>query len=305
MGVHGVAVLGFMGEAHKLSNAERRTVLRASVEAAAGRVPVWVGIRGLGTAGCIEQVQEAEADGASAVFVAPVPPQSEMALERHFREVAESTSLPMAIHDFPESFGITISVDMVARLVASGHVPYIKAEDPPVITKQRRLLAATGGNIGIFGGLGGQWAFEELDAGAVGVMTGFAFPEVLLEIYDLMQAGDRVAAGGVFDRMLPLARFEFQPGIGVALRKHVYHRRGIIASDLVRQPTTPIDASVLADFAAVARRVGLSLDEAGWAGRPARRSEPAGFDTAETMDGDAATGAPTNEEGSTRRPGIA
>ncbi len=263
-GVHGVAVLGFMGEAHKLSNAERRSVLRASVEGAAGRVPVWVGIRALGTAGCIEQVQEAERDGASAVFVAPVPPQSEASLERHFREVAESTSLPLAIHDYPESFGMTIPVGVVARLAASGHVPYIKAEDPPVIPRQRALLAATEGRIGIFGGLGGQWVFEELDAGAVGVMTGFAFPEILLEIYDLMQAGDREAAGRVFDRMLPLARFEFQPGIGVALRKHVYHRRGIIATEVVRHPSTPVDASILADFGAVAARVGLSLDQAGW-----------------------------------------
>ncbi len=267
-GVHGVAVLGFMGEAHKLSNAERRTVLRASVDASAGRIPVWVGIRGLGTAGCIEQVQEAEVDGASAVFVAPVPPQGEAALERHFREVAESTSLPMAIHDYPESFGITIPVAVVARLAARGPVPYIKAEDPPVIPKQRALLAATDGRIGIFGGLGGQWVFEELDAGAVGVMTGFAFPEVLIEIYDLMQAGNREAAGRVFDRMLPLARFEFQPGVGVALRKHVYQRRGIIASDHVRHPTTPVNPSVLADFQAVAERVGLSLDQAGWVDSP-------------------------------------
>jgi 4-hydroxy-tetrahydrodipicolinate synthase len=269
-GIDGVAVLGFMGEAHKLSNAERRAVLRASVEAAAGRVPVWVGIRGLGTAGCIEQVQEAEVDGASAVFVAPVPPQSEVSLERHFREVASSTSLPMAIHDYPESFGITISVGVVARLAASGHVPYIKAEDPPVIPKQRAILAATEGRIGVFGGLGGQWVFEELDAGAVGVMTGFAFPEVLVEIYTLMQAGDRVAASRVFDRMLPLARFEFQPGIGVALRKHVYQRRGIIATELVRHPTTPVDEAVLADFQAVAERVGLSLDRAGWIDPPVR-----------------------------------
>lgn len=268
LGVHGVAVLGFMGEAHKLSNAERRAVIRACVEGAAGRVPVWVGIRSLGTAGCIEQVQEAEHDGASAVFVAPVPPQNEASIERHFREVAESTCLPLAIHDYPESFGMTIPVGVVARLVASGHVPYIKAEDPPVIAKQRALLAATNGHIGIFGGLGGQWVFEELDAGAVGVMTGFAFPDVLLQVYDLMQAGEREAAGRVFDRVLPLVRYEFQPGIGVALRKHVYQRRGIIATAVVRHPSSPVDAGILADFEAVADRVGLSLDHAGWVSPP-------------------------------------
>lgn len=262
-GVHGVAVLGFMGEAHKLSNAERRAVLRASVEAAAGRIPVWVGIRALGTAGCIEQAQEAEADGASAVFVAPVAPASEAALERHYREVAASTSLPLAIHDYPESFGIEIPVPVIARLAASGHAPYIKAETPPVIARMRALLSATEGRIGVFGGLGGQWVFEELDAGAVGIMTGFAFPEVLVEIYRLMQAGDRAGAARLFDRTLPLARFEFQPGIGIALRKHIYRRRGVIATDLVRPPTVPVDAATLADLESVAERVGLPLHRVG------------------------------------------
>jgi len=267
-GVQGIAVLGFMGEAHKLKAAERREVLRAAVERAAGRLHVWVGIRGLGTAACVEQAQEAEALGASAVFVAPIPPQSDAALERHFREVAASTSLPMALHDYPASFGVSLSVDLIARLARDGVAPYVKAEDPPVIVKQRRVLAAAGGRIGVFGGLGGAWLFEELEAGAAGVMTGLAFPEVLVEIVARFAAGDRAGAAAVFDRALPLIRYEFQPGIGVALRKHVYRRRGVFASEHVRAPAPAVDAATLADFEAVVERCGLRIDTPGWTRPP-------------------------------------
>ena len=267
-GVQGIAILGFMGESHKLMGAERRAVLTAAAEAAAGRLPIWVGVRGLGTAACIEQVQEAEALGASAVFVAPIAPQSDAALERHFRAVAASTALPMALHDYPESFGIQLGVDLIGRLARDGVAPYLKAEDPPVIDKQRRVLAAAGGRLGVFGGLGGAWLYEELEAGAAGVMTGLAFPEILVEIVARFAAGDRVGSAAVFDRALPLIRYEFQPGIGVALRKHVYRRRGIFTSEHVRPPAPAVDAATLAGFEAVVERCGLRIDAPGWARPP-------------------------------------
>ena len=274
-GVQGIAVLGFMGESHKLMASERREVLRAAVERSAGRLPIWVGVRGLGTAACVEQVQEAEALGASAVFVAPIPPQSDAALERHFREVAASTSLPMALHDYPASFGISLGVDLIGRLARDGVAPYLKAEDPPVIVKQRRVLAAADGRIGVFGGLGGAWLYEELEAGAAGVMTGLAFPEVLVEIVARFAAGDRAGAAAVFDRALPVIRYEFQPGIGVALRKHVYRRRGIFASEHVRAPATPVDEATLAGFEAVVERCGLRIDAPGWTRPPVEGPVPA------------------------------
>lgn len=274
-GVQGIAVLGFMGESHKLMGAERRAVLETAVSQSAGRLPIWVGVRGLGTASCIEQVQEAEALGASAVFVAPIAPQSDAALERHFRAVATSTSLPMALHDYPESFGITLSVDLITKLALAGVAPYIKAEDPPVISKQRKMLAATDGRIGVFGGLGGAWLYEELEAGAAGVMTGLAFPELLLEIVSRFAAGDRAGAAAVFDRVLPLIRYEFQPGIGVALRKHVFRRRGIFTSEHVRAPAPPVDRDTLLGFEAVVERCGLSIDTPGWVQSPVTTPIPA------------------------------
>ena len=242
---------------------------------AAGRLTIWVGIRGLGTAACVEQAQEAEALGADAIFVAPIPPQSDAALERHFREVAASTSLPMALHDYPASFGVSLSVDLIGRLARDGVAPYIKAEDPPVIGKQRRVLAAADGRIGVFGGLGGAWLYEELEAGAAGVMTGLAFPEVLVEIVARFAAGDRAGAAAVFDRALPRH----------PLRVPARHRRGAAQARVPpprrlrrrarRAPAAPVDAATLAGFEAVVERCGLRIDAPGWARPPVEAPVPA------------------------------
>jgi 4-hydroxy-tetrahydrodipicolinate synthase len=261
-GVDGVAILGFMGESHKLTGAERRDVISTAVARAAGRIIVWVGVRAFGTAGTIEQVQEAESHGADAVFVAPIAPGTPAVLERHYREVAAATTLPVAIHDYPSEFGIVIPADLIARLANDGVTPYLKAEDPPVLVKQRRVLAGAPGRIGIFGGLGGMWVFEELENGAAGVMTGLAFPEVLVDIYRRHTAGDVAGAAEVFDRVLPLIRYEFQPGIGVALRKHVFVRRGVFTTATVRAPHPSVDDATLREFETVARRVGLDVARA-------------------------------------------
>jgi 4-hydroxy-tetrahydrodipicolinate synthase len=257
--VDGVALLGFMGEAHKMTTEERGQVVDRVASTADGRLIVWVGVRALGTAGAVEQVLQAEALGADAVFVAPLPSGSELDQERHFREVAASTHLPIAIHDYPAEFGVRLSASLIARLANDGVAPYVKAEDPPVLVKQRRLLADTNGAIGVFGGLGGQWAFEELVNGAAGIMTGLAFPEVLVGIYKRLEAGDVDGARELFDGTLPLIRYEFQPGIGVGLRKHVLVRRGVFSSAYVRPPGQTPDDATLAEFESVARRVGIDI----------------------------------------------
>ncbi len=258
-GVHGVAILGFLGEAHKLSEAERATVVRTVVERAGSDLGVWVGVRALGTAGCVEQAVAAEKAGASAVFVAPVPPQNDDALYRHFRTVAEAISIPVVLHDYPASFGLTLSVDLIARLAREGHAPYIKAEDPPVLQKMTKVLQQSGGTIGVFGGLGGTYFLEELQRGAVGIMTGLAYPEVLLAIYERFRAGDEKGATEAFDRFIPYIRYEFQPGIGLAYRKQIYHRRGIFSTTHVRAPGMQIDDASRDELEAILERVGLPL----------------------------------------------
>lgn len=263
-GVNGLAILGFMGEAHKLTMAERRQVIEIVMDQVAGRIPVWVGVRAFGTTGCVEQAQEAEQLGAHGVFVAPISVQNDRVLFEHYRTVAESIGIPVAIHDFPQAFGTVVSADVVARLVNEvDGVRYIKLEEPPVGPKITKLMEATEGKIGIFGGLGGTFFIEELQRGAVGTMTGFSFPEVLVRIYEQFSRGDEAGAIATFDRYCPLLRYEFQPGLGLAFRKYVYHKRGIIDSAYVRPPAAVMSEVDERELTAVVERVGLSLRQEG------------------------------------------
>lgn len=259
-GVHGVAILGFLGEAHKLTTEERRTVVDSVVAQAAGRIPVWVGVRAFGTAGAVEQARDAQERGAAAVFVAPIAPQNDDALFDHYRTVAEAVDVPVIVHDYPASFGITLSPDLLGRLAREGHAPYVKLEDPPVLDKLTRVVDAADGTIAVFGGLGGEYFLEELERGAAGIMTGFAFPEVLVRIFEQFDAGDRDAAVQTFYRYIGLIRYEFQPGVGLALRKYAYWKRGVFTSARVRPPGAGLDARTADEFARTVARVGLSLD---------------------------------------------
>jgi 4-hydroxy-tetrahydrodipicolinate synthase len=258
-GVTGLAILGFLGEAHKLSNAERTRVIETFVRCADHRVPVWVGVRALGIAGAIEQAKQAEALGAAAVFAAPLDGASDALLFEYYRQLAAALTIPVVIHDFPDSFGTEITAEVVARLGREGGVHMIKMEEPPVTPKISHILDLAQGSVKVFGGLGGVYFLEELQRGAVGTMTGFAFPEILVAIYDHFAAGDAAAAAAIFDRYCPLIRYEFQPKIGLALRKYVYRQRGAIRSASIRAPGARIDARTERELEAVVERVGLSV----------------------------------------------
>lgn len=260
VGVQGIAILGFLGEAHKLSETERREVIETVVDQAKGRLKVLVGVRALGTAGAIEQAREAKELGADAVFAAPLSVQSDAALYEYYKELAEKSDIPVMIHDFPESFGTILSPALISRL--ANEVPGIvgiKLEEPPVLVKISTVLDAAP-QLAVLGGLGGKYFLEELQRGAVGIMTGFAYPEVLLEIWQRYASGDHDGAAEVFDRYCPLIRYEFQPKIGLAFRKHVYKARGVFESDHIRSPGMKLDDRSAGELEAIIKRVGLTLD---------------------------------------------
>jgi 4-hydroxy-tetrahydrodipicolinate synthase len=122
----------------------------------------------------------------------------------------------------------------------------IKLEDPPTPFKTSRILDQLKNEdvkVRIFGGLGGVFLLEELLAGATGAMTGFAFPEILVRIVSLFNAKKVDEAADLFYRTVPLMRFEFQEGIGMAIRKEVLHRRGALASPATRPPAAGLDAA--------------------------------------------------------------
>ena len=258
-GVNGVTALGVTGEVARLDDAERVRVLEIVLDQVAGRIGVVAGTSADGTRTCIQYSRHAKAAGATAVMVSPprMPKLNSEAVVRHYIALAEAVDVEIVVQDYPPISGYTMEPALLARVAREiPRARTIKLEDPPTPFKTSRILEqAAGMEVRIFGGLGGVFLLEELMAGATGAMTGFAFPEVLVKIVAQYQAGDIDSAADVFYRAVPLMRFEFQEGIGMAIRKEVLRRRGALTSAATRAPGAGLDATTLAALDRVMARV--------------------------------------------------
>jgi len=257
-GVDGLTVLGVMGEANALSDAERRAVLDAVQEAATGRVPIAVGCTASSARGVVALAQEARERGASAVMVSPPTLMSNIDLLPDFyARIAKEGGLPLIIQDHPASSGVNMPVSVILRSAEASGATTIKLEDPPTPPKITRLLAARP-DLQVFGGLGGVSALGEMSRGGCGTMTGFAFPEVLRAVRIAIEAGDTRAAGLIFDRYLPLIQFEGQPVVGLAIRKEILRRRGALATNVTRGFSPSIDKITNAELDDLLDRLGIT-----------------------------------------------
>ncbi len=245
-GVQGLAILGVMGEAQKLNDAERVEVIKAFRAALPEQLGLVVGVRAAGTDPAVDQARTARDLGADALLVGPPPIQNDATIFTYYRRVAEAVDAPLVIHDYPASTGVLISAELIAKLHREVKgIQYIKLEEPPTGPKMDRVRELAGNTLGVFGALGGMFAFEELDRGALGIMTGFAYPELLVDLYQRYRKGDVTGAATLFYDILPLIRFEFQTGLGVSLRKHILVQRGIIRTATIRHPGAQADAKTL------------------------------------------------------------
>ncbi|NUU60354.1 dihydrodipicolinate synthase family protein [Paenibacillus agri] len=260
-GVHGMTILGIMGEAHKLSESERYRVMDIVLHQTNGRVPVIVGCSAPGSELAGELAKRAEEAGAAAVMVAPPANlNNEDMLLRYFANVAEKISIPIVLQDEPVTTGVRLSAPFIAKLAECvPQIKYVKLEEAPTTIKITSILKQA--NLRIFGGLGGMYFYEELERGAVGIMTGFAYPEILVETYNLFIAGKKQEARAYFYRYLPLIRFEAQLGIGgVTIRKETFKLRQAIASSHVRFPGAAIDPQTMQELQEIIAFLGLELE---------------------------------------------
>ncbi len=260
-GVHGLTVLGIMGEAHKLSDAERRLVMERYVSAVGGGVPVVVGCSAMATRVTVERAREAEEAGSAAVMVAPPNNVGNLDLVfEHYRRVAEAVSVPVVVQDEPVNTGVVMPAAFIARVVNEiEECRYVKLEEAPTTIKITSLLKDIRTEVGIFGGLGGMYFYEELARGAIGIMTGFAYPEILVRTYELFSGGREREAREYFFRYLPLIRFEAQLGVGgVGIRKEVFRMRGAISSSHVRFPAPSLDDETLRELRELVEFLGLA-----------------------------------------------
>ena len=259
-GCTGMVCLGVTGEAARLTDRERYQVAENVIDHAQ-RLPVTVGTTAGSTAAAIERSKEAQGLGASAVMVSPptMGKPNPDAVFAHYSKLADAIEIPIVVQDYPSTSGVHMSPEFIARI--SDGIPaaqYLKLEDPPTPPKISAIRKLVGENMPIFGGLGGVFLLEELRRGSAGAMTGFAYPEVLVDICKQMAKGDKDAAETIFNRCLPLMLFEFQEGIGVGIRKYALHSRGLIENSTVRHPGPNPNDETKAEFHRLQKAAGLA-----------------------------------------------
>lgn len=259
-GAYGLTILGVLGEAAKLSVEERRQVVDVVIETVAGRVPVVVGVSHPQTETVIALSQAAFAAGAAGVMIAPprMEHPTDEAVMALYSEIASSITQPIVVQDFPPVNGVIMSPDLLAALAEQiPNIRHLKLEDPPLMQKISAIRQRTD-KYQIFGGLGGMFLLEELQRGAAGTMTGFAFTEILVAVFQAHQQGRTAQAEAIFDRYLPLIRYENQPVINLTIRKELLRRRGAIANAALREPFAPIDPGTHEEIDWILRRVGIT-----------------------------------------------
>jgi len=236
------------------------------------RIPVIVGVSSPGLAAMRELALRSIDAGADGVMVAPTPGlRSDDQIFAYFENVAETLgpTLRFALQDHPVSTGVTMPASVVLRIVKS--IPscvMVKHEEGPGLNKLSAYRAATErGDVRRFsiltGNGGGLFLPEELSRGADGAMTGFPYPEMMVDVCRAHAAGDVERAHDLFDAYLPLARYEQQPVIGLAVRKHILAKRGAIASPAIRKPGPKLTAADVADIERLIRRQEKRLREIG------------------------------------------
>lgn len=271
-GVTGLTVLGIMGEAPKLTIEESRTFVKQVLARVGGRVPVVVGASAPGFAAMRELTQGVMELGASGVMVAPPSTvRTDDQIAAYFDMVNETLGpdVPWVLQDHPVATGVQMSTGVVQRILKNSPTcVMLKHEECPGLSKLSAIRAASDKGelrrISILtGNGGGLFLPEELTRGADGAMTGFAYPEMMVDVCAAHARGDVERAHDLFDAYLPLARYEQQPNVGLAVRKHILWKRGVIASEAVRKPGPKLSAQDVADIARLTRRQEKRLSELG------------------------------------------
>jgi 4-hydroxy-tetrahydrodipicolinate synthase len=269
-GATGLTVLGIMGEATKLTAEESTTFVQRVLVRVAGRVPVVVGASAPGFAPMRELTESVMALGAAGVMVAPPSTvRTDDQIVAYFEMVGETLGpkVPWVLQDHPVATGVQMSAGVILRILKN--VPtcvMLKHEDCPGLAKLSAVRAASergdARRVSILtGNGGGLFLPEELARGADGAMTGFAYPEMMVGVCRAYAAGEIERAHDLFDAYLPLARYEQQPGIGLAVRKHILAERGVIASAAVRKPGPKLSPAEVADIARLTARQERRLAE--------------------------------------------
>ncbi|HLG90437.1 MAG TPA: dihydrodipicolinate synthase family protein [Alphaproteobacteria bacterium] len=263
-GVSGLTILGIMGEAPKLEADESLAVTRQIVRRAG--VPVIVGVSAPGFAAMQWLARSAMDLGAAGVMIAPSPSlRTDDQIVGYYGEAVEAigADIPFVIQDYPLTLTVVMTPGVIRRIVQNHpSCAMLKHEDWPGLEKISRLRAFQAAGemrpISILCGNGALFLDFEMERGADGAMTGYAFPEMLVDVVRLQRDGRREEAHDLFDAHLPLIRYEQQQGVGLAVRKYVLWKRGAIASDTQRKPGAGLTDAARAEVDYLLSRVAKS-----------------------------------------------
>jgi 4-hydroxy-tetrahydrodipicolinate synthase len=267
-GVSGMTILGIMGEAPKMAGDEAENFARHVLKRVNGRVPVVVGVSAAGIDNMVRLSTTSMDAGAGGVMVAPQPGMiTEVKLKSYMAQVCDALGeTPICFQDYPQTTGVQVSVETIIGLtVDHPQIVMLKHEDWPGLTKLSRVRAETEAGdvprLSILTGNSALFLAQEMQRGADGAMTGFAFPEMLVEVVARHKAGDVDGAEDLFDAYLPMVRYEQQLGLGLAIRKEVLRRRGVIASSKVRAPGPAMNARDMEELTRLMSRLDKRLKE--------------------------------------------
>ena len=269
-GVHGFTLLGMMGEAHKLTADESIAVVKRVVDRA-GDKQIIVGVSHAGLENVRRLSHEAMIAGASGVMVAPPPGlKGDDGIYNYYAQVFQALGpdIPVVYQDYPQTTGVYLPPPVFERMVDDfRQLVMLKHEDAPGLAKLTRVREGEKKpgrrRVSILVGNGGLYYPQEMRRGADGAMTGFAYPEMLVQVYDLFAAGKAEEAEDLFDLYLPLVRHEVQPAIGLALRKEVLFRRGAIRSPRQRAPGSALTPTDKAELDGMIKRLERRLAASG------------------------------------------
>jgi 4-hydroxy-tetrahydrodipicolinate synthase len=256
-GCDGLTILGMMGEAQKLSHEESAAFVSRVLKRIGTRVPIVVGVTSAGFSLMGDLARHSMDLGAAGFMVAGIGAlRTDEQVYAYFESVVKELGpeIPLVLQDYPQVNNVYLSPALVNRLFADfAALKVLKHEETPGLRKISKVRAAEAAGarkrrISILVGNGGLHLMQELARGADGAMTGFAFPDGLVEIIRRWFGGDRESAEDLYDAYLPVIRHENQIGFGLALRKETLRRRGVIASARARQPGPTLDADDQAEL---------------------------------------------------------
>ena len=243
-GVDGITILGVMGEAQKLTPDEAELFLNTVLKQVNKRVPVIVGVSNANINNLVKLSNVSMDKGAAGVMIAPpINLGADEKIYNYYAKIFDvlGKDIPVCYQDYPFLTKSEISIQTFNRLVNEySQLVMLKHEEWPGLNKLSKVRSSgkvtNTRRVSILSGNGGLYLPQELQRGADGAMTGFAYPEMLIKVVNLHKKGNIDAAEDLFDAYLPLVRYEQQPGIGLAIRKEALHRRGVIRSAKVREP---------------------------------------------------------------------